>query len=201
MSRRRTATSIAAAFPGAIVVDVTSRRPQPWVRLSPFYPHGGIPVPFTPGVVGASVEGIWQALKVFAGADVDEAKLNVTSMTGLKRTVRRHGAVLGHRRGLHGDVLLGYEAARRQIYLPSYQWMLDGPARDVVDQLRTLSVDQDVVLLDYTVNSDVSNLSSPLSHAALAALYLAGRWPGEPTGTTVRPPIRSSTPAGVRLVR
>ncbi|WP_415366830.1 DUF6939 family protein [Saccharothrix sp. BKS2] len=24
--------------------------PEPWVRLSPSYPHGGIPVPFTPGV-------------------------------------------------------------------------------------------------------------------------------------------------------
>jgi hypothetical protein len=97
--------------------------------LSPFYPHGGIPVPFTPGAVGASVEGIWQALKVFEGADVDEAKLDVTSMVGLKRTVRRHGAVLGHRRGVHGDALLGYEAARRQIYLPSYRWVLDGSAK------------------------------------------------------------------------
>ncbi len=152
--------------------------------MSPFYPHGGIPVPFTPGVFGASVEGIWQALKVFAGADIDEAKLNVTSMAGLKRTVRRHGAVLGHRRGVHGDALLGYEAARCHIYLPSYRWVLDGPAKDVVDHLRALSVDRDVVLLDYTINGDVSDLSSALSHAALVALYLAGQWPSELSGTT-----------------
>ena len=61
------------------------------MRLSPFFPHGGIPVPFTAGVSGASVEGNWQALKVFTHADVDPVKLAVTSMSGLKRTVRRFG--------------------------------------------------------------------------------------------------------------
>ena len=44
-NRRRKPESIAATFPGLDIVDVTSRGPQPWVRLSPFYPHGGIPVP------------------------------------------------------------------------------------------------------------------------------------------------------------
>ncbi|HXV94472.1 MAG TPA: hypothetical protein VD813_14295, partial [Pseudonocardia sp.] len=57
-------------FPGATVLDVTSRGPQPWVRFSPFYPHGGIPVPLSPGAYGQSVEGIWQGLKVFERADV-----------------------------------------------------------------------------------------------------------------------------------
>jgi hypothetical protein len=114
------------------------------------------------------------ALKVFETAGVDAAKLTVTSMSGIKRTARRHGAVLGHRRGLHGDDLLGYEAARRQIYLPCYRWVLDGPAREVVDELRAISADRNVVLLDYTTNGDVADLSNPLSHAALVALHLAG---------------------------
>src|SRR5438445_5621679 len=61
--RRR--KGIEARYPGAAVVDVTSRGPEPWVRFSPFYPHGGIPVPYSPGVESESVEGIWQALKVF----------------------------------------------------------------------------------------------------------------------------------------
>ena len=26
-----------------VVHDLTSRGPEPWVRLSPFFPHGGIP--------------------------------------------------------------------------------------------------------------------------------------------------------------
>ena len=62
-SRRKKSTTIARAWPGALVLDVTSRGEEPWVRFSPLYPHGGIPVPFTPGVTAMSVEGIWQALK------------------------------------------------------------------------------------------------------------------------------------------
>jgi hypothetical protein len=81
-SRRRSAATLAAEFPGARIIDVTSKADEPWVRLSPFYPHGGIPVPLTPGVTAQSVEGIWQALKVFASADVDPAKLEVTGRFG-----------------------------------------------------------------------------------------------------------------------
>ncbi|MEV4517660.1 hypothetical protein AB0K00_52970 [Dactylosporangium sp. NPDC049525] len=176
-SRRRGQASLAAAFPGATVLDVTSRGPQPWVRLSPFYPHGGIPVPFSPGVVGQSVEGIWQALKVFDTAGVDPAKLTATGMTGLKRTVRRFGPVLGHRQGLTGDALLDYETARRQIYLPVYRWVLEHRAAEQVDALRQLAAGGDLVLLDYTTNGDVTDLATPLSHAALVRRHLLADWP------------------------
>jgi hypothetical protein len=155
---------------GRVVLDVTSKGPQPWVKLSPFYPHGGIPVPLSPGLVGASVEGIWQALKVFESTDVDHSKLSVTSMTGLKRTVRRFGPVLGHRVGPH---LLGYEAARRQIYLPAYRWVLENRVPDLIDELRSLAEARGVVLLDYTTNGDVTDLATPLSHAALIAQHVA----------------------------
>ncbi|CAM5292473.1 putative protein OS=Streptomyces griseomycini OX=66895 GN=FHS37_003307 PE=4 SV=1 [Streptomyces griseomycini] len=60
--RRRAMASLTAAFPGAEVIDVTSKAPEPWVRLTPFYPHGGIPVPYCEDVTSQSVEGIWQAL-------------------------------------------------------------------------------------------------------------------------------------------
>lgn len=46
------------------------KRPQPWVRMSPFFPHGGIPVPLSGDVVAQPVEGTWQALKVFQDCDV-----------------------------------------------------------------------------------------------------------------------------------
>jgi len=44
---------------------------EPWIKFSPFYPHGGIPVPFAPGYFSETVEGIWQGLKVFEKADGD----------------------------------------------------------------------------------------------------------------------------------
>lgn len=176
-SRRRGAAWLAKTYPGAAVVDVTSKGPQPWVRLSPFYPHGDIPVPFTPEVTAQSVEGVWQALKVFDSADVDPAKLDVKTMAGLKRTVRSLGTVQGHREGLHGTRLLSYEDARRTIYLPTYRWVLEHRTTEEVAALNDLSARQDVVLLDYTTNGDVSDLKTPLSHAALIAAYVEDRWP------------------------
>ncbi|MFI5528381.1 DUF6939 family protein [Kitasatospora sp. NPDC051853] len=180
-SRRRTPASLAAAFPGAEVVDVTSRAGEPWVRLSPFYPHGGIPVPYSEGVTSQSVEGIWQALKVFEGADVDPSKLAVTGMRGIKRTVRRYGPVLGHRTGLTGGELLPYETARRLVYLPSYRWVLEHRAADLVERLRRAGGTGDVVLLDYTTNGDVADPRTPLSHAALLRAWTEGSWPAGAT--------------------
>ncbi len=181
-SRRRSAASLAAAFPGAAVVDVTSRGPQPWVRLSPFYPHGGIPVPFTPGATSQSVEGVWQALKVFAHADVDESKLRITAMRGLKRGASTYGPPLGHRRGLHGTELLGYQQARREIYLPTFRHVLTGPAAPQVAGLRALAEAGSLVLLDYTLNGDPADLRTPLSHAALIRRHLLDDWPSEQPG-------------------
>ncbi|BAJ26860.1 MULTISPECIES: hypothetical protein [Kitasatospora] len=174
--RRRSAKSLAAEFPGAVIVDTTSKAPDPWVRLSPFYPHGGIPVPFSPGVTAQSVEGIWQALKVFESVDTDPAKLDVTTMKGLKRTVRRFGPVRGHRAGLDGTELLPYQEARRRIYLPAYRWTLEHRVPDLLERLRA---EEHLVLLDYTTNGDVADTGSPLSHAALIRRHLEGRWPDE----------------------
>lgn len=175
-NRRQKLETVQARFPGAVILDVTSRGPEPWVRFSPMYPHGGIPVPFSPGVVAASVEGIWQGLKVFASADVDTRKFAVTNMRDLKRTTRRHGAVLGHRRGVDGADLLSYRDARYQIYLPAYRWVLDHQLQAELAELARLQQSQPVILLDYETNSDIDNLAKPLSHAALVVRYLDGTW-------------------------
>jgi hypothetical protein len=171
--------SRAASSTTTTVVDVTSRGPDPWVRFSPFYPHGGIPVPLSPGAAGTSVEAIWQALKVFDTADVDRALLGATRMTGLKRTVRRHGPVRGHRAGLDGAELLDYETARRRIYLPAYRFVLDHRLGPELAQLRALAAAGPLTLLDYTTNGDVTDLATPLSHAALIRLHLLDAWPSE----------------------
>jgi hypothetical protein len=163
-SRRR--TTLRRDFPDALILDVTSRGAEPWIRLSPFYPHGGIPVPGHPDRTSQSVEGVWQALKVFATEQEDFTKLDITTMKGIKRTVRRLGPPLGHR--VDGR-LLSYAEARRVLYLPTYRWMLDHRAPELVAELRELSNHRTVVLLDYTTNGDVADLSTPLSHAALIA--------------------------------
>jgi hypothetical protein len=174
-SRRASVEKLLAQHPGASAVDVTSRGPDPWVRFSPFYPHGGIPVPFSPGATATSVEGIWQGLKVFEKAGVDPATLQIATMKGIKRTVRTFGKVLGHRAGLAGDRLLPYAEARQAIYVPTYRWVLEHKLKEEVAALRKLGEGgKTVILLDYETNCDVDDLSRPLSHAGLIAQALGG---------------------------
>jgi len=176
-SRRRKIESVLASHPGALVVDVTSKGPEPWLRFSPFFPHGGIPVPFSGTLTAQSVEGIWQGLKVFEGSGIDLSKLAITTMKGIKRSVRSLGKVKGHQRGAHDQALLDYRQARREIYLPCYRWVLDNRLQAELLQLKSELGRRDVVLLDYETNADVDNLSAPLSHAALIKAYLDDEWP------------------------
>lgn len=186
-SRQTSPEKLAKKYPGAEPVDVTSRAPEPWVRLSPFYPLGGVPVPFSPGVTSASVEGVWQGLKVFEAHDVDRDSFRNDRMRGLKRSVRRFGPCLGHRRGVDGDTLLGYLAARRLIYLPTYRWALTHRLADEVARLRALAQRQPLVLRDYATNCDVDDPRRPLSHAGLIRLWLLDDWPAEEAPTTLQP--------------
>lgn len=147
------------------------------MRFSPFYPHGDIPVPFSLGYTSASVEGIWQGLKVFESMDVDPSKFTVTTMKGIKRSTRRYGNILGHRAGVTGDRLLPYIEARRALYLPSYSWILIYRLEGLLQQLAHMEQEKPVVLLDYETNDDIENTAKPFSHAALIRAYLQDCWP------------------------
>ncbi len=186
-SRRKKLASVEKRWPAATIVDVTSKAGAPWVRFSPFYPHGGIPIPGTPSETAQSVEGLWQGLKVFEREDIDARKWTITNMAGIKRAGKSRGSVLGHRFGVGSSELLGYREARLRIYLPAYKWVLENRLTSEVNQLRRLAAERQLVLLDYETNGDVNTLSSPLSHAALVRCHLCGVWPdadGIVTGQT-----------------
>jgi hypothetical protein len=181
-NKKRKPEKIREQYPEADILDITSSSSTRYAQLlSPFYPHGNIPIPFSPGMTAASVEGIWQGLKVFEHYDVDMSSFSNTTMKDLKRTVRKYGNPLGHRKGVHGEELLGYFDARMQIYLPSYKWVLDNipTVHDIVRRIAERSTTHDVVLLDYNTNDDFRDLSSPMSHAGLLKLYIEGKYPIE----------------------
>ena len=176
-SKRRKRENILKKYPNAVIVDVTSQATDGLVRLSPFYPHGGIPVPFSEGYTAMCVEGIWQGLKVFETADVDVNMFANDTMKNIKRTVRRFGKPLGHRKGVKGTELLGYIEARKQIYLPAYKWVLENKVANIIERLREASKTETIVLLDYTTNCDIDNPKIPLSHAFLIKAYAEGLYP------------------------
>lgn len=176
-SKRKKPETILKKYPNAILADVTSKAKDGLIKLSPFYPHYGIPVPFSPGYTATCVEAIWQGLKVFEHQGVDVSLFQNDTMHNLKRTVRKYGKPLGHQKGVNGSELLGYIEARKQIYIPTYKWVLENKVKYIIDRLREASKMKTIVLLDYDTNADVDNPNKPLSHASLVKAYAEGIYP------------------------
>lgn len=191
-SKRKKPETILKQYPDAILADVTSGAKDGLVKLSPFYPHGGIPVPFSEGYTATCVEAIWQGLKVFESCDVDVQMFQNDTMKNIKRTIRCFGKPLGHRKGVHGKELLGYIEARKLIYIPTYKWVLENKVAFIIDRLREASKTKTIVLLDYDTNADVENTKKPLSHASLIKAYVEGIYPyGEEKSREEKLPKRS----------
>lgn len=180
-SKRKKIENILKAYPDAIIADVTSNAKDGLVKLSPFYPHGGIPVPFSPGITAECVEGIWQGLKVFENEGIDTAMFRNNTMRNIKRTVRTHGRVLGHQKGVENPEILGYVEAKHQIYIPTFKWVLENKVTNIIERLRIASKDKTIVLLDYNTCCDVDSPSKPLSHAYLIKAYVEGLYPFDDT--------------------
>jgi hypothetical protein len=117
-SCRKKEETLRKLYPDAMLIDVTSHATDEWQRLSPFFPHYGIPVPFSPGVTSASVEGVWQSLKVFEHEDIDPACFANDTMHNIKHIILTHCLSIGYPRRVHGSELLSYDEARKQIYIP-----------------------------------------------------------------------------------
>lgn len=178
-SRKKKRETLRRKYPNAIFADVTSKAKNALIRVSPFFPCGDIPVPFSPYYTSFSVEGIWQGLKVFSSHDIDVSLFKNNTMKGLKRSVRKYGQIVGHRKGVNGEEILDYIEARKKIYIPSYRWMLEHKAMDIVTRLREASKEQTIVLLDYNTNCDIEDCKKPLSHAYLLKAYAEGLYPYE----------------------
>lgn len=177
-SKRKKIETLQKQYPGAVIADVTSNSDNnQLVKLSPFYPHGNIPVPNSHGVTASCVEAIWQGLKVFESCGVDVKMFGNNTMKNIKRTVRKYGRPLGHQYGLDSTELLDYITARKRIYIPSYQWVLENKVQDIVARLREATKSKTIVLLDYETNGDVDDPKKPLSHAALIKAYVEGAYP------------------------
>lgn len=178
-NKKKPEAKLKEKYPNAVIADVTSKATNDLIKLSPFYPHGEIPIPFSKNQFAMSVEGIWQGLKVFEIADIDIKMFQNQTMKNLKRTVRKFGKTTGHRKGVNGKELLDYISARVLIYLPSYLWVLENKVQHILKRMQETNFEKDIILLDYTTNDNVLDPSRPLSHAYLIKAYIEGTFPTE----------------------
>lgn len=146
-------------------------------KLNPFYPHKKIPIPFTHGYDGISVSSIWNSLKVFEDSDVNMALRNSTNIQDLKR--ENLGRTIGFRQGYFNNNIMTVAEARRKIFIPMYRWTLEQKAFPIIQILREIVQQRDIVLLDDSVNCDINNINQPLSHAWLTKSYIEGSYPFE----------------------
>ena len=177
-SRRKKRENILKDYPNATIIDVTSKSEDDYIRMSPFYPHWGIPVPFSPNWSSVCVEAVWQGLKVFEKAGIDTKLFSNSTMKNLKRTEKKYGKTLGHLKGVNGKTnqLLNYLQARLYIYAPTYRWVLENRVQDLVERIRELASHGTVVLLDYETNTNIY-VDKPISHAGLVKAYIEGNYP------------------------
>lgn len=180
-NKRKKAESIVRAYPDSFILDITSSSPYRYGQLlSPFYPHGGIPVPGeSKGMTAMCVEAIWQGLKVFETCGIDTSLFTNTTMKGLKRTVRKYGRPIGHQYGVFSNILLNYSDAKRLIYYPTYRFVLDSipEVQRILNKIREQSLKTDIVFLDYNTNPGNRDTSKPISHAELVKAYLEDNYP------------------------
>ena len=69
--------------------------------------------------------------------------------------------------------------AREKIYIPMYRWMLEQKVLPIIQRLREIAQQCDIVLLDDSINCDINSVSQPLSHAWLIKSYVEGNYPYE----------------------
>ena len=159
---------------GSVVIDVSSYAPEPYCTLSPMWVYGGVPVPGMPGETSDTVEGVWQGLKVIRG------KIATRYFRG--PGAKRGGKPSGHKLG---NKELGIVEARRRIYAPTYEWVLENRIdpeliRGFIDAALA-GVTQH--FHDVGDNGDPNDPDQPLAHAAVLVQYVnrkAAERVGEP---------------------
>lgn len=146
----------------SIVVDLTTiNRYNPFAKLSPYYPHSDIPILNSPFLRLNSVNEVWQILCVNKGTSGDSKEVLF-------------------RKGIGINEYYTYEEARREILLPTYRWMLENKAFDIICKLREYNEKGGtIVFIDKTSNTDIADVSQPLSFAFLLKAYIECTFPYE----------------------
>lgn len=155
-SKRDNLQKIVEMNPKVIIADITINSNSALRKLSPSFEWGNILVPYTDSLEYVpSVEAVWNELRITEN-DTD-----------------------GFKRGCYDHVIFDYIEARKKIFIPTYRWMLENKAAEIIKRMRIANRDKTIVLYDGEDNYDIDNPSKPLSHAYLVKAYVEGLAPYE----------------------
>lgn len=118
------------------------------------------------GELSDTVEGVWQGLKVIRG--------RIAPRYFRGPGAKRGGKPSGH---LFGKKLLGVAAARRLIYVPTYEWVLENRiSPELIERfVRAALAGVTQHFHDVGDNGDPNDADQPLAHAAVLVRYLNRR--------------------------
>ncbi len=160
-------------------IDVSQYGHPPYNQLSPFFRHGGIPVPgrvsylmleelrreyLNESDLGEecfldTVESVWQSVKC-VDRQVEETTLS-----------EHHGISSGRRFGFR---CLQCLSARAAIYVPCYLFTLQNRSASVVRTIATVAQQKGVLIGDAPVIADPFSVAESMSHARLLVDYING---------------------------
>jgi len=119
-----------------------------WNILHPAYPHGNIPIPFFNDTYAMSVEGVWEALKLFNTCGVDDSKFYISTMLNLRRDENYYGTYIGHR---IGNNILTFDKAYNVIYTELYLMILKRKnVKKIFNSLKKINIKQPILVIDDT---------------------------------------------------
>ena len=157
---------------GWICIDMSNRSDNKTAYLSPYFPWGNIPVPFSTGLVAESVMAIWEGLKVLEGSNIDKNVFSYKTMDCIKHSHVGLGNHKGYRKGLNYDYIYDEDEAFKRIFIPSYRFILEYKAYRMVNWLRS-NIRRSIILVDDLLET----IPKQLTPANLLKLYVLGELP------------------------
>ena len=142
-------------------LDVSSYASSPYNQFSSFTYSTEFRIPVPGQDMNAnSVESIWQGLKVIDG-QTDFSMFN-------RKPRKRKGNIQGH---LYGDRILGIVDARKEIYIPSYEYYISNhTSNEVKVDLVKRAIKDKIYFYDVEDNTEIND-PRPLAHSQLLADY------------------------------
>ena len=173
-------------------IDISYHSKTGTSYLSPYFPFGNIPIPFSGNRVAQSVMSIWEGLKVFKSRDIDLNIFSIKDKERLRQSKLEFSDFIGYQRGLNYDYIYDEQEAYRQIFIPAYRWILEYNVPNIIHWLRANLYKKIVIIEDS--NEIIPNQLSP---GALLRSYVIG---DDPFGDVIQKEIKHHSYCGKRVI-